>query len=133
MKSNLKKVIISVSLCLGILSFSVAESKNINVPYTGSKKLTVDVDKYYQEAFYDYGTIRPGDNARITAKSKGSSNNYAEIKYADYKNKSFKYNTMRTTGSDMATADYVSKIDNLEPGSYAKSTGYSYLQLSVTK
>lgn len=100
--------------------------------YNDTESLIYSGAGVYQEAFYDYGTPRSGDNARIKAVSRGSSTNYASIKYAPYGSNSFTNTRQTTYGDEQAIADKTYwGVDYYQPGSYAYSTGTTTLDLNV--
>lgn len=91
--------------------------------YNQKKVLKHENGKYYQEAFYDYGTIMPGDNARIYGVCRGYKQNYAIIKYADKGNRNFIKQSSRPEKGKEAYVNYTSRWDYLEGGSYAYTWG----------
>lgn len=142
MKNNsFKIVILAICLLLVLPVMSFAKQKAVYVSYNSSENLVYSSNKVYQQAFYDYGTIIPYDNARLTAISSGNSGkNYASIKYLDYNGKGIidskkrNFTVIKDRGSSenkYAKADRISPNDYYYPGSYAYSEGYKILDLGV--
>lgn len=130
-----KKASKTLSMLMAFVIFfgNTAFAAPVNVKYNAKQKLVHHVSPVYQEAFYDYGTGLPGDNAKITAESRGNKTNYASIYYADYGSSNFLNTRSTKYGNVSAYVTYTSGKDYLQPDSYAYSTGAVVLELNVVK
>ena len=129
-----KKTILFAILALIILltNYSV-EAESVYVRRNSKKHLVYNKNGVKQEAFYDYGTPVPYDNARIYSYCKGSKTNYVSIYYIDIELSNFKRKKMTTSGSDAAYVNYTSGYDFSDANSYAYNDGDIIQDLNVIK
>lgn len=127
------KSILMLAIVVSICSYTVLGASSVNyVNYDNSRNLTRNGGGgAYETVFYDYGTIKPGDNARIFAKSYGNANNTSVIRFADFGNPNFETQTSNTHKSNLAYINYTSSKDHLQPGSFAKALGFIEFVLNV--
>lgn len=134
MKYKLQKssyVILSI-LIMFINSTIYGETEYVR--RTKKKHMYYNKNGVRQEAFYDFGTALPYDNARIFAYSKGNNKNYAEIEYCDLGLGDYMGKDMSSEGGEEAYVNYTSRYDYLDDGSFAYSKGDSLTQyLKVIK
>lgn len=128
---RLRKTILGLAMILILSSSVYGASKNVR--RQSREKMTYNDSGVYQEAFYDYGSLIPGDNARITAISKGSNKNYAYIRFSDESMSVFKTKSNKNIDSTNRNYSYTSKYDVLDAGSKAHSKGAQELILNVIK
>ncbi|MFM1540420.1 hypothetical protein, partial [Helcococcus ovis] len=110
-----KKNILFAILALIILltNYSV-EAESVYVHRNSKKHLVYNKNGVKQEAFYDYGTLVPFDDARIYSYCKGSKTNYVSIYYSDSGLSTFKRKKMTTNDDDAAYVNYTSGYDYLD-------------------
>ena len=128
-----KKLIVAVMAIMVLLNSSVYAGET-NVRRNERKYLVYSRNGVKQEAFYDYGTPLPFDNARIYSYAKGSRVNYVSIRYSDPGLRGFTRKRMTTNRDDGAYVNYTSDhYDYLDAGSYSYNEGRITQDLNVIR
>lgn len=127
-----KKLIVAVMAIMVLLNSSVYAGETY-IRRNERKHLEYSRNGVKQEAFYDYGTPIPYDNARIYSYAKGSRVNYVSIKYSDVGLREFESQKKTTNNSVEAYVNYTSDYDYLDAGSYSYNEGRITQDLNVIK